>query len=128
MSEEVGKLLAKARESLDAARLLLDEGYDDFAASRAYYSILARIICPMIVGNTNNLRTVVCQRWGRFGYHGCSVCTVIDRIDSTTMYSGVKNLYNRHEQETECRNAFWLNWMQWSDKAFLLPWRRRHCR
>jgi uncharacterized protein (UPF0332 family) len=30
-------LLRKARSSLEAARLLLEGGYPDFAASRAYY-------------------------------------------------------------------------------------------
>jgi uncharacterized protein (UPF0332 family) len=36
---EVRSLLQKARESLDAARLLLQQGYHDFAASRSYYGM-----------------------------------------------------------------------------------------
>ncbi len=36
---EIGKLIEKAKESLKAARQLLCVGYDDFAASRAYYAM-----------------------------------------------------------------------------------------
>jgi len=32
-------LLAKARQSLSAAKLMLDGGYPDYAASRAYYTM-----------------------------------------------------------------------------------------
>lgn len=39
MTEEQRALLAKARASNDAARLLLDSGYADFAVSRAYYAM-----------------------------------------------------------------------------------------
>lgn len=37
MNTDVGMLLKKARESLNAAGLLRQEGYPDFCASRAYY-------------------------------------------------------------------------------------------
>ncbi|MBM4017099.1 MAG: HEPN domain-containing protein [Planctomycetes bacterium] len=40
MTEEQRDLLCKARESLEAARLLRDSGHVGFAASRAYYSML----------------------------------------------------------------------------------------
>ena len=39
MSEEIKKLLDKARKSLESARLLLKNGYGGFAASRAYYAM-----------------------------------------------------------------------------------------
>ena len=39
MKKEIRPLLAKARESLEAARLLLKKGYADFAASRGYYAM-----------------------------------------------------------------------------------------
>jgi uncharacterized protein (UPF0332 family) len=39
MTEDQRELLAKARESLSAAQLLLRNQYADYAASRAYYSM-----------------------------------------------------------------------------------------
>jgi uncharacterized protein (UPF0332 family) len=39
MSEDFQRLLDKARESLAAADLLLDQGFSDFAASRVYYAM-----------------------------------------------------------------------------------------
>jgi uncharacterized protein (UPF0332 family) len=39
MNEEVEGLLNKAEESLQAARLLHQEGYNEFAISRAYYTM-----------------------------------------------------------------------------------------
>ncbi|MDQ7827175.1 MAG: HEPN domain-containing protein [Candidatus Eremiobacteraeota bacterium] len=39
MTEDQAELLRKAEESLAAARLLLKEGYADYAASRAYYTM-----------------------------------------------------------------------------------------
>lgn len=39
MNPSVGSLLEKARESRDAAELLRQESYPDFAASRAYYAL-----------------------------------------------------------------------------------------
>ena len=39
MTEDQRELLAKARESLSAAQLLLRNQYPDYAASRAYYSM-----------------------------------------------------------------------------------------
>ena len=39
MTEEQGRLVKKAAESIAAARVLLREGYADFAASRAYYAM-----------------------------------------------------------------------------------------
>jgi uncharacterized protein (UPF0332 family) len=40
MKVEAEALLAKARDSLQAGKLLSREGYPDFAASRAYYAML----------------------------------------------------------------------------------------
>lgn len=39
MNEDLQSLMAKAQESLAAARLLLDRGYHGFAAARAYYAM-----------------------------------------------------------------------------------------
>ena len=39
MTDEQLELLLKARQSLSAARVLLDNGYPDYAASRAYYTM-----------------------------------------------------------------------------------------
>ena len=39
MTEAQRELLRKARESLDAGRMLLDGGFAGFAASRAYYAM-----------------------------------------------------------------------------------------
>ena len=39
MTDEQSALMDKARASCDAARLLADQGYYDFAASRAYYAM-----------------------------------------------------------------------------------------
>jgi uncharacterized protein (UPF0332 family) len=37
--KEVKELIEKAHQSLEAAKLLFDEGFIDFSASRAYYSM-----------------------------------------------------------------------------------------
>ena len=39
MTEDQLELLLKARQSLSAARLLLDNGFPDYATSRAYYTM-----------------------------------------------------------------------------------------
>lgn len=39
MTEDQLELLQQARDSISAARLLLDNGYPDYAASRAYYAM-----------------------------------------------------------------------------------------
>ncbi len=39
MKEQFQLILDKAKKSLEAARLLADQGYFDFSASRAYYSM-----------------------------------------------------------------------------------------
>jgi uncharacterized protein (UPF0332 family) len=38
-SKEVNELIDKAKQSLDAARHLYDDGFYDFSASRAYYAM-----------------------------------------------------------------------------------------
>lgn len=40
MTETQRQLMDKAQSSLDAAKLLLAQGFSDFAAARAYYSML----------------------------------------------------------------------------------------
>lgn len=39
MTDEQRELMLKAQQSLEAAKLLLSNGYPDFAASRAYYAM-----------------------------------------------------------------------------------------
>jgi uncharacterized protein (UPF0332 family) len=39
MKEQYQAILDKAKESLEAAKLLLEQGYYDFSASRAYYAM-----------------------------------------------------------------------------------------
>jgi len=39
MTESVLELLNKSERSIEAAKLLLNDGYPDFAASRAYYAM-----------------------------------------------------------------------------------------
>ena len=39
MTAEQEALLQKARDSAQAAQMLLDEGFSDFSASRAYYAM-----------------------------------------------------------------------------------------
>jgi uncharacterized protein (UPF0332 family) len=39
MKEQLHAILDKAKDSLDAAKLLADQGYFDFAASRTYYAM-----------------------------------------------------------------------------------------
>ena len=39
MNQQIHAILDKAKESLDAAMLLSDQDYPDFAASRAYYAM-----------------------------------------------------------------------------------------
>jgi uncharacterized protein (UPF0332 family) len=39
MNGQLRAILDKAKDSLDAARLLADQGYFDFAASRTYYAM-----------------------------------------------------------------------------------------
>ncbi|MCL5103247.1 MAG: HEPN domain-containing protein [Armatimonadetes bacterium] len=39
MTQDERDLLLKAKESISAAKVLLDTGYPDFAASRAYYAM-----------------------------------------------------------------------------------------
>ena len=38
MNSDLQALIAKAKESLGAARILVKDGYIDFAASRAYHA------------------------------------------------------------------------------------------
>jgi len=39
LKDEIERLIRKARESLEAAKMLFQEGYYGFAASRAYYAM-----------------------------------------------------------------------------------------
>ena len=48
MMEAVRELLDKSERSINAANLLLGDGYDDFAASRAYYAMFYAVEALML--------------------------------------------------------------------------------
>jgi len=48
MMEAVHELLDKSEQSINAANLLLGDGYDDFAASRAYYAMFYAVEALML--------------------------------------------------------------------------------
>jgi len=48
MTEAVRELLDKSEQSINAANLLLGDGYDDFAASRAYYAMFYAVEALML--------------------------------------------------------------------------------
>jgi uncharacterized protein (UPF0332 family) len=48
MTEAVHELLDKSERSINAANLLLGDGYDDFAASRAYYAMFYAVEALML--------------------------------------------------------------------------------
>lgn len=48
MTDEVRELLDKSEQSIDAAMLLLQGGYFDFAASRAYYAMFYAVEALML--------------------------------------------------------------------------------
>jgi len=51
MTESVLELLNKSERSIDAAKLLLSDGYPDFAASRAYYAMFYILQALMLERN-----------------------------------------------------------------------------
>jgi uncharacterized protein len=64
--EEVQPLLKKAAQSLDAARLLRQEDYLDFAASRAYYAMFyAAEALPLDRGLSFSSHAAVIAAFGR---------------------------------------------------------------
>ena len=48
MTDAVHELLDKSEQSINAAGLLLRDGYDDFAASRAYYAMFYAVEALML--------------------------------------------------------------------------------
>jgi uncharacterized protein (UPF0332 family) len=48
MTDGVQELLDKSEQSINAAGLLLRDGYDDFAASRAYYAMFYAVEALML--------------------------------------------------------------------------------
>jgi uncharacterized protein (UPF0332 family) len=63
---EVEALLQKAKESLDAARNLLRDGYPDFSASRAYYAMfyVAEALLA-VLGQSYRKHSAVIAAFGR---------------------------------------------------------------
>ena len=56
MTESVLELLNKSERSIDAAKLLLNDGYPDFAASRAYYAMFYALQALMLDRNLSYLK------------------------------------------------------------------------
>ncbi|MCU0287663.1 MAG: HEPN domain-containing protein [Acidobacteria bacterium] len=52
----VEELIEKAHQSLEAAKLLFDEGFIDFSASRAYYSMFYTIEALLLSQNLSFLK------------------------------------------------------------------------
>ncbi len=66
MNEEQQHLLKQADKSLNAARLLLQEGYPEFSASRAYYSMFyVAKACLLSKGLTFSKHSTVASAFGQ---------------------------------------------------------------
>lgn len=63
---EVRALIDKAKESLGAAQEILRDGYDDFAASRAYYAMfyVAEALL-LLMGQSHSKHSAVVSAFGR---------------------------------------------------------------
>lgn len=67
MIPEQQGLLQRARESLDAAKLLLQNGYAGFAASRAYYAMLYAVQALLLEkGLSFSKHSAVIASFGRY--------------------------------------------------------------
>ena len=66
MNSEVKALIKKSRESLGAARSLIRDGYFDFAASRAYYSMfyIAEALLA-VIGQSYSKHSAVISAFGQ---------------------------------------------------------------
>lgn len=58
MTEPVLELLNKSERSINAAKLLLNDGYPDFAASRAYYAMFYALQALMLNRNLSYSNTL----------------------------------------------------------------------
>lgn len=66
MSDQIQWILGKAEESLEAARLLADQGYYDFTASRAYYSMFYTVEALLLVrGLSYSSHAAVIANYGK---------------------------------------------------------------
>ena len=66
MKPDISGLVNKAKDSLGAARILMGDGYHDFAASRAYYAMfyIAEAML-MQLGQSYNKHSAVISAFGR---------------------------------------------------------------
>jgi uncharacterized protein (UPF0332 family) len=66
MNHDIKALFEKAKESLGAARKLIEDGYFDFAASRAYYAMyyVAEALLTHL-GQSYNKHSAVISAFGR---------------------------------------------------------------
>jgi len=66
MKQDIQALVNKAKESLGATRILIRDGYYDFAASRAYYAMfyIAEAML-MQIGQSYNKHSAVISAFGR---------------------------------------------------------------
>jgi uncharacterized protein (UPF0332 family) len=63
---EVKDLIEKAHQSLEAAKLLFDEGFIDFSASRAYYSMFYTVEALLLSQNlTFSKHSAVISAFGK---------------------------------------------------------------
>jgi uncharacterized protein (UPF0332 family) len=66
MNSDLQALIAKAKDSLGAARILVKDGYFDFAASRAYYAMFyVAEAMLMRLGQSYNKHSAVISAFGR---------------------------------------------------------------
>jgi uncharacterized protein (UPF0332 family) len=66
MNSDLQALIAKAKDSLGAARILVKDGYFDFAASRAYYAMFyVAEAMLMRLGKSYNKHSAVISAFGR---------------------------------------------------------------
>jgi uncharacterized protein (UPF0332 family) len=66
MNSDLQALIAKAKESFGAARILVKDGYFDFAASRAYYAMFyVAEAMLMRLGQSYNKHSAVISAFGR---------------------------------------------------------------
>lgn len=62
MSDETGKLFAKARRAIDAAELLLNAGQTDFAAGRSYYAMFYTAAALLVERGSGSAATPAFKR------------------------------------------------------------------
>jgi len=66
MTKDAAELIKKAKESVSAAELLISQGYNDFAVSRAYYAMFyVAEACLSSLGQSFSSHSAVHSAFGR---------------------------------------------------------------